>query len=204
MPRMTNTYMLAATRPEEIVASLKNGLYATNFGGGQVDITNSGKFVFSASEAFWVGERQGSSTRSRAPPSSATARTALTRVSMIGNDLAPDTGIGVRGKDGQSVRRAFPADAAHRPADGRGYGMNCGIAAYVCATSSLRTLFSHRPADGECFYKRRQRSGPSNRRAPSPALGFFDQYVLMSNKSATEVGGRQTERTSQTDETSAS
>ncbi len=102
MPRMTNTYMLAGTRSrDEIIASVKRGLYATNFGGGQVDIT-SGKFVFSASEAFWV-----ENGRILYPVKGATivgnGPEALKRVSMIGNDLELDTGVGVCGKEGQSV-----------------------------------------------------------------------------------------------------
>jgi TldD protein len=102
MPRMTNTYMLGGDKTkEEIVASLERGLYATNFGGGQVDIT-SGKFVFSASEAFWVEHG-----RVLYPVKGATlignGPDALTRISMIGNDMALDTGVGVCGKDGQSV-----------------------------------------------------------------------------------------------------
>ena len=102
MPRMTNTYMLAGQRePAEIIASIKRGLYATNFGGGQVDIT-SGKFVFSASEAFWV-----ENGRVQYPVRGATligsGPDCLTHVSMIGNDLALDTGVGVCGKEGQSV-----------------------------------------------------------------------------------------------------
>ncbi|MDE1948217.1 MAG: metalloprotease TldD [Burkholderiales bacterium] len=102
MPRMTNTYMLAGTRTrEEIVASIERGLYATNFGGGQVDIT-SGKFVFSANEAFWVEKGKilypvkGATIVGSGPE-------ALKRVSMIGNDLELDTGVGVCGKEGQSV-----------------------------------------------------------------------------------------------------
>jgi TldD protein len=102
MPRMTNTYMLGGQRTkEEIVASLKRGIYATNFGGGQVDIT-SGKFVFSASEAFWVENGKilypvkGATLIGNGPE-------AMTRVSMIGNDMALDTGVGVCGKEGQSV-----------------------------------------------------------------------------------------------------
>ena len=102
MPRMTNTYMLAGDKaPEEIVRSIKKGLYATNFGGGQVDIT-SGKFVFSASEAFWVENGQiqypvkGATIIGNGPD-------ALTRVKMIGNDLELDTGVGTCGKEGQSV-----------------------------------------------------------------------------------------------------
>jgi len=102
MPRMTNTYMLGGDETrEEIIAGLKRGLYATNFGGGQVDIT-SGKFVFSASEAFWV-----ENGRIQYPVKGATiignGPDALTRVSMIGNDMALDSGIGMCGKDGQSV-----------------------------------------------------------------------------------------------------
>jgi TldD protein len=102
MPRMTNTYMLAGNKaPEEIVRSIKKGLYATNFGGGQVDIT-SGKFVFSASEAFWV-----ENGRIQYPVKGATiignGPNALTRVKMIGNDLQLDTGVGTCGKEGQSV-----------------------------------------------------------------------------------------------------
>ena len=102
MPRMTNTYMLGGDKTkEEIVAGLKRGLYATNFGGGQVDIT-SGKFVFSASEAFWV-----ENGRIQYPVKGATlignGPDALTRVSAIGNDMRLDTGVGVCGKEGQSV-----------------------------------------------------------------------------------------------------
>jgi TldD protein len=102
MPRMTNTYMLGGDKaPEEIVASIKKGLYATNFGGGQVDIT-SGKFVFSASEAFWVEDG-----KIRYPVKGATivgnGPDALTRVTMIGNDMKLDSGVGTCGKEGQSV-----------------------------------------------------------------------------------------------------
>ena len=102
MPRMTNTYMLAGSHdPREIIASVKKGLYATNFGGGQVDITN-GKFVFSTAEAYLIED--GKVTH---PVKGATlignGPDALTRVSMIGNDLALDSGIGTCGKEGQSV-----------------------------------------------------------------------------------------------------
>ncbi|MBX3610660.1 MAG: metalloprotease TldD [Hydrogenophaga sp.] len=102
MPRMTNTYMLGGDKdPGEIVASIKKGLYATNFGGGQVDIT-SGKFVFSASQAFWV-----ENGKIQYPVKGATlvgnGPDALTRVSMIGNDMKLDTGVGTCGKEGQSV-----------------------------------------------------------------------------------------------------
>ena len=102
MPRMTNTYMLAGGKaPEEIVASIKTGLYATNFGGGQVDIT-SGKFVFSASEAYWV-----ENGKIQYPVKGATlvgsGPECLKRVSMIGNDMKLDSGVGTCGKEGQSV-----------------------------------------------------------------------------------------------------
>ncbi|HEX5285631.1 MAG TPA: metalloprotease TldD [Polaromonas sp.] len=102
IPRMTNTYMLGGgVAPEEIVASIKKGLYATNFSGGQVDIT-SGKFVFSASEAFWVENGKilypvkGATIVGNGPD-------ALTRVTMIGNDMQLDSGVGTCGKEGQSV-----------------------------------------------------------------------------------------------------
>src|SRR5574337_257184 len=102
MPRMTNTYMLAGSHdPDEIIRSVKKGLYAPNFGGGQVDITN-GKFTFSASEAYLIED--GRITR---PVKGATligiGPDVLNRVSMIGDDLALDEGVGVCGKDGQSV-----------------------------------------------------------------------------------------------------
>jgi TldD protein len=102
MPRMTNTYMLPGPHdPKEIIAGVENGLYASNFGGGQVDIT-SGKFVFSASEAYLI--EKGEITR---PVKGATlignGPDVLTRVSMVGNDLELDAGVGVCGKDGQSV-----------------------------------------------------------------------------------------------------
>jgi TldD protein len=102
MPRMTNTYMLGGDKdPQEIVKSIKKGLYATNFGGGQVDIT-SGKFVFSASEAYWVENGKilypvkGATIVGSGPE-------CLKRVSMIGNDMRLDSGVGTCGKDGQSV-----------------------------------------------------------------------------------------------------
>ncbi len=102
MPRMTNTYMLGGDKTaQEIIASIDKGLYATNFGGGQVDIT-SGKFVFSASEAYWVEKGKilypvkGATIVGSGPQ-------ALKKVSMIGNDLALDSGVGVCGKDGQSL-----------------------------------------------------------------------------------------------------
>ncbi len=102
MPRMTNTYMLAGHYdPGEIIASVKKGLYAPNFGGGQVDIT-SGKFVFSASEAYLIED--GKITR---PVKGATlignGPEVMTKVSMVGNNLQLDAGVGVCGKDGQSV-----------------------------------------------------------------------------------------------------
>jgi len=102
MPRMTNTYMLAGDKdPQEIIASVDKGLYAVNFGGGQVDIT-SGKFVFSASEAYLI-----ENGRVGRPVKGATlignGPDVLTRVSMIGNDLELDQGVGTCGKEGQSV-----------------------------------------------------------------------------------------------------
>ncbi len=102
MPRMTNTMMLNGDKTqEEIIASVKNGLYAANFGGGQVDIT-SGKFVFSTTEAYMIEDGKitypvkGATLIGNGPE-------ALTRVSMIGNDLALDPGVGTCGKEGQSV-----------------------------------------------------------------------------------------------------
>jgi len=102
MPRMTNTYMLGGDKdPQEIIASLKKGIYASNFGGGQVDIT-SGKFVFSTSQAWWVENGKllypvkGATLVGNGPD-------ALTRVSMIGSDMALDSGVGTCGKEGQSV-----------------------------------------------------------------------------------------------------
>jgi TldD protein len=102
MPRMTNTYMLAGGHdPQEIIGSVKRGLYAVHFGGGQVDIT-SGKFVFSASEAYLIEDGKvgpavkGATLIGNGPD-------ALTKVTMIGNDLRLDDGIGTCGKDGQSV-----------------------------------------------------------------------------------------------------
>jgi TldD protein len=102
MPRMTNTYMLGGKHePEEIIASVDKGIYAVQFGGGQVDITN-GKFVFSASQAYMI--EKGKITR---PIKGATiignGPDVLTRVTMVGNDMALDSGIGTCGKDGQSV-----------------------------------------------------------------------------------------------------
>jgi TldD protein len=102
MPRMTNTYMLAGEDdPGEIIRSVKRGLYAVNFGGGQVDITN-GKFVFSASEAYLIEDG-----KVTAPVKGATlignGPESLKYVSMVGNDLALDEGIGTCGKNGQSV-----------------------------------------------------------------------------------------------------
>ena len=102
MPRMTNTIMLAGDKdPEEILASVDNGLYAVNFGGGQVDITN-GKFVFTCTEAYMI-----ENGRKGAPVKGATlignGPDALTKVSMIGNDMMLDPGVGTCGKDGQGV-----------------------------------------------------------------------------------------------------
>jgi TldD protein len=102
MPRMTNTIMLAGDRdPSAIIESVTDGLYAVNFGGGQVDITN-GKFVFSAAEA-WKIENGKLVYPVRGATLIGNGPDALTRVSMIGNDLALDPGVGTCGKDGQSV-----------------------------------------------------------------------------------------------------
>ena len=122
MPRMTNTYMLAGDKdPQEIIASVKRGLYAVNFGGGQVDIV-SGKFVFSASEAYMIEDGKvtypvkGATLIGNGPD-------ALTRVSMIGNDLALDTGVGTCGKEGQSVPVGVGQPTlAHRRAHRRRHG----------------------------------------------------------------------------------
>ena len=102
MPRMTNTYMMDGNHsPEEILSSVQNGLYAVNFGGGQVDIT-SGKFVFTASEAYLI-----ENGKIGAPVKGATlignGPDALTHVKMIGNDMKLDPGVGTCGKDGQGV-----------------------------------------------------------------------------------------------------
>jgi TldD protein len=102
MPRMTNTYMLAGTRdPAEIISSVKNGIYAVNFGGGQVDIT-SGKYVFQVTEAYKI-----ENGKLGAPLKGAmligNGPTDLNRISMVGNDLKLDTGIGTCGKNGQGV-----------------------------------------------------------------------------------------------------
>ena len=102
MPRMRNTYMLAGSHdPQEIIKSVKRGLYAVNFGGGQVDIT-SGKFVFNAAEAYLIEDGKvgpavkGAMLIGNGPE-------ALKHVKMIGNDMALDPGIGTCGKDGQGV-----------------------------------------------------------------------------------------------------
>tara|TARA_R110000787_G_scaffold6681_39_gene23187 strand:+ start:3247 stop:3732 length:486 start_codon:yes stop_codon:yes gene_type:complete len=102
MPRMTNTYMMSGEHdPAEILSSVEKGLYAVNFGGGQVDIT-SGKFVFTASEAYLI-----ENGKIGAPVKGATlignGPDALTRVRMIGNDMQLDPGVGTCGKDGQGV-----------------------------------------------------------------------------------------------------
>jgi len=102
MPRMTNTYMLAGeSDPQEIIRSVKKGIYCANLGGGQVDIT-SGKFVFSTSEAYLIEDG-----KITAPVKGATlignGPEVMNKVSMVGNDLALDSGVGTCGKDGQSV-----------------------------------------------------------------------------------------------------
>ena len=102
MPRMTNTYMLAGQHdPEEIIASVDQGLYAVNFGGGQVDIT-SGKFVFSASEAYLIEKgRRGRPVRGATLIGN--GPDVLTRVAMVGSDLQLDPGVGTCGKEDQLV-----------------------------------------------------------------------------------------------------
>ena len=102
MPRMTNTYMLEGQHdPKEIISTIKKGIYAPNFAGGQVDIT-SGKFVFSSAEAYLIEEG-----KITAPVKGATlignGPEVMQKISMIGNDVALDKGVGVCGKDGQSV-----------------------------------------------------------------------------------------------------
>jgi len=102
MPRMTNTYMLAGPHdPEEIIRSIDKGLYSPNFGGGQVDIT-SGKFVFSATEAYLI-EKGKVTTPVKGAMLIGDGPEVLSRISMVGNDLKLDTGVGTCGKDGQSV-----------------------------------------------------------------------------------------------------
>ncbi len=102
MPRMTNTYMLAGPHdPEEIIASVDKGIYAPNFGGGQVDIT-SGKFVFSASEAYLI-EKGKVTTPIKGAMLIGDGPEALNKISMVGNDLELDSGVGTCGKEGQSV-----------------------------------------------------------------------------------------------------
>ncbi len=102
MPRMTNTYMQAGKYdPQEIIASVERGIYAVNFGGGQVDIT-SGKFVFSASEAYLI-ENGKVTTPVKGATLIGNGPEAMNRISMVGNDLQLDTGVGVCGKEGQSV-----------------------------------------------------------------------------------------------------
>ncbi|MGB3835202.1 metalloprotease TldD [Castellaniella sp.] len=102
MPRMTNTYMLAGTaEPDEILASVDRGLYAVNFGGGQVDIT-SGKFVFSASEAYMI-ENGKISYPVKGATLIGSGPEAMQRIGMVGHDLALDSGVGTCGKEGQSV-----------------------------------------------------------------------------------------------------
>src|SRR5213594_2582308 len=102
MPRMTNTFMLAGeSAPEDIIRSVKKGLYAVSFGGGQVDIT-SGKFVFSASEAYLIEDGK-VTTPVKGATLIGNGPDVLTRVSRVGSDLKLDEGVGTCGKDGQSV-----------------------------------------------------------------------------------------------------
>ena len=102
MPRMTNTYMLPGEHePEAIIASVKRGIYAPHFAGGQVDIT-SGQFVFSASEAYLI-ENGKITTPIKGATLIGNGPDAMSQVSMVGNDLELDEGVGVCGKDGQSL-----------------------------------------------------------------------------------------------------
>ena len=102
MPRMTNTYMLAGENsPEEIIGSVKKGIYAPQFAGGQVDIT-SGQFVFSASEAYLIEDGK-ITTPLKGATLIGNGPEAMAQVSMVGNDLSLDEGVGVCGKDGQSL-----------------------------------------------------------------------------------------------------
>ncbi|HAS15833.1 MAG TPA: metalloprotease TldD, partial [Idiomarina abyssalis] len=102
MPRMTNTYMLAGENsPEEIIDSVKKGIYAPQFAGGQVDIT-SGQFVFSASEAYLIEDGK-ITTPLKGATLIGNGPEAMAQVSMVGNDLSLDEGVGVCGKDGQSL-----------------------------------------------------------------------------------------------------
>jgi TldD protein len=102
MPRMTNTYMLSGDKhPDEILGSIKKGLFAKSFGGGQVDIT-SGKFVFSCTEAYLIEDGK-ITTPVRGATIIGSGKDALTRISMVGNDMELDPGIGTCGKQGQGV-----------------------------------------------------------------------------------------------------
>ncbi|MFT7681148.1 MAG: TldD protein, partial [Moritella dasanensis] len=102
MPRMTNTYMLPGEHsPEEIISTVKKGIYAPNFGGGQVDIT-SGKFVFSASEAYLIEDGK-ITTPIKGATLIGNGHDAMQDISMVGNDLELDKGVGICGKEGQSI-----------------------------------------------------------------------------------------------------
>ena len=137
MPRMTNTLMLAGAHdPQEIIASVKDGLYAVNFAGGQVDIT-SGKFVFSAAEAWKIeGGKlaypvKGATLIGNGPD-------ALTKVTMIGNDMALDAGHGsLRQGRAERARRRRPADAQDRGPDRRRHGVGASPARFAEAAVDL-------------------------------------------------------------------
>ncbi len=159
MPRMTNTYMLAGTRdPQEIIASVKNGIYAVNFGGGQVDIT-SGKYVFECTEAYRIenGKRgapiKGAMLIGNGP-------TDLNRISMVGNDLALDDGIGTCGKNGQGVPVGVGQPTLrHRPHHGRRHGLTSNSAdakGSPCSAGSSRS--SIWPSCCLCSWRQRLRS----------------------------------------------
>ena len=168
MPRMTNTYMLAGDdAPEDILRSVKRGLYAVNFGGGQVDITN-GKFVFSASEAYLIEDG-----KITAPVRDATlignGPEALKHVSMVGHDLKLDEGIGTCGKDGQSVPVGvgMPTIKLDRMTWGTGRKTasllvsvrQCSVASYFVTLSHASSCCSHPETGTRSRISGRRRGG---------------------------------------------
>ena len=155
---MTNTYMLPGKYdPEEILASVDKGIYAPNFGGGQVDIT-TGKFVFSASEAYLI-ENGKKTAPVKGVMLIGNGPEVLTRVSMVGNDLALDAGLGTCGKDGQSrARRRRPADDPHRLAHGRRHADI--IVSRACLRSDRCATSSRQPQRSRAL----QSSGPCRAR----------------------------------------
>ena len=170
MPRMTNTIMLGGTAdPQEIIGSVKKGLYCANFGGGQVDIV-SGKFVFTITEGYLIEDG-----KLGAPVKGATligaGSEALTKVGMVGNDMALDPGIGTCGKDGQGVpvgvgQPTLRIDALTVGGTATRLRLSPGP---WCSPrrSPVRTSSSPRP----CHWFPTWRGGPSSCRAPSHASG---------------------------------